>query len=217
MEVTVSPPQVFQTGVDIWLLRGIPRGMREDELVRFLQTLGFPKPTFWYVPSIRKTYQENRGYAFVGYDPQTLYTVSQLLHCRPGHQFRLERSTAISEQMVNNAMLWDNIPASVFFPRQAEASCVQDRSLNVSPQFYVDGPAEHEQPLTVAPMSALPPMAPAFVQRANVPMIPGRQPPQSLPWTRLGDRPRQPPDIDDAALSGEEWLARGLQSKEAYG
>lgn len=35
--------------VEVWLLRGIPRGMRDEDVVRFLQSLGFSRPHFWHL------------------------------------------------------------------------------------------------------------------------------------------------------------------------
>ncbi|CAE7696776.1 unnamed protein product, partial [Symbiodinium sp. CCMP2456] len=55
-------------GNEIYLMRGIPPKLTEIEVVSLLFQIGVPVPVFWYVPSIRNSHQENRGYAFIGFD-----------------------------------------------------------------------------------------------------------------------------------------------------
>jgi len=98
-------------GLEIFLMRGIPQRMTETEVVSSLYQMGVPLPAFWYVPSIRNSHQENRGYAFIGFERGgwELPYLHTLVRNDPALGLELERSTACSAQMVNNAELWTRI------------------------------------------------------------------------------------------------------------
>ncbi|CAE7703714.1 Icl1d [Symbiodinium sp. CCMP2592] len=65
----------------------------EMEVVSLLFQIGVPVPVFWYVPSIRNSHQENRGYAFIGFDPGgwELPYLQSLVQTEPSLGLRLER------------------------------------------------------------------------------------------------------------------------------
>ncbi|CAE7876551.1 unnamed protein product, partial [Symbiodinium microadriaticum] len=92
-------------------MRGIPPKLTETEVVSLLLQVGVPVPVFWYSPSIRNSHQENRGYAFIGFDPGgwELPYLQSLIQMEPSLGLQLERSTACSAQMVNNAVIWDKV------------------------------------------------------------------------------------------------------------
>eukprot|EP00930_Biecheleria_cincta_P016531 TRINITY_DN13411_c0_g1_i1.p1 TRINITY_DN13411_c0_g1~~TRINITY_DN13411_c0_g1_i1.p1 ORF type:complete len:211 (+),score=16.36 TRINITY_DN13411_c0_g1_i1:156-788(+) len=97
-------------GMSMWLVRGIPRGCEEVDVVRTLRQLGLLQPSFWYMPRIRKQHLQNRGYAFLGYsatDDNEAQRFAQraAVRCFPW-PLQLERSTSRTENMENNATIW---------------------------------------------------------------------------------------------------------------
>lgn len=107
MQVTMDSN--FQ-GLNLWLLRGIPKRCKESEVVDTLSQLGEPPPDFWYLPGIRKPNLQNRGYAFLGYsctrDVEALRLVQRLTMGSFAWPLQLERSTSPVNNMENNARIW---------------------------------------------------------------------------------------------------------------
>lgn len=98
------------SGINLWLLRGIPKWYEESDVIETLRQPGVTQPDFWYMPGIRKSNLLNRGYAFVGYRCTRDSEARHLMTCIATNCFpwplQMERSTSSTEHMENTAKSW---------------------------------------------------------------------------------------------------------------